>query len=102
MPASSRDMNIPVLVTLGAVSTILVYVIVVATQAWFRFEFNREYERKVLTREDPELIELKAEQYGRLEGGQWVNQEQGVATIPIADATKEAVRMYADRGGQSR
>jgi hypothetical protein len=39
-----------------------------------------------------ELRELKARQYGILEGYGWVNKEAGVAHIPIADAMRAVVQ----------
>jgi hypothetical protein len=39
-----------------------------------------------------ELRELKARQYGVLEGYGWVNKEAGIARIPIADAMRAVVQ----------
>jgi hypothetical protein len=39
-----------------------------------------------------ELRELKARQYGVLEGYGWVNKEAGVARIPIAEAMRAVVQ----------
>lgn len=100
MPASSRDMNIPVLATLGIVSTILVYVIVVATQAWFQYESNREYEVKVILRPNRQLNEQRTEQLSLLEGYRLVDEQKQIASIPIDEAMRETVKMYADRSGQ--
>lgn len=97
MPASSRDMNIPVLATLGVVSAILVFVIVVATQAWFRYEFNREYELKVILRPNPELNEQRREQLAQLEGYRMVDPQKQVVAIPIDVAMQKTVTDYEGR-----
>ena len=42
MPSGSHDINVKLLVLMGILSTILVIALVVATQAWFRYEFQQE------------------------------------------------------------
>lgn len=91
MPASSRDMNIPVLVTLFVMATLLVYVIVVATQAWFRWEFNREYQLKVVQQPNVELNELMTRQQAQLENG----------PVPLEAAMRMTIDRYADRGDEA-
>ncbi len=97
MPASSRDMNIPVLATLGIVSTILVFVIIVATQAWFQYEVGREHEVKVILRPNPELNRQRLEQLAKLEGYRVVDAQKQTVAIPIERAMQETVKRYADR-----
>lgn len=87
MPASSRDMNLPVLVTLFVMGTILVYVIVVATQAWFRWEFNREFQVKVVNQPHFELDQLRTQQQAQLENG----------PVPIDQAMRLTIERYASR-----
>lgn len=92
MPASSRDMNIPVLTTLFAMGTVLVYVIVVATQAWFRYEVNRELETKVINQTGLEIDRIRAEQVVALNSG----------VRPIDDAKQAAVAFYASQAPAGR
>ena len=94
MASASRDLNVPVLATLGVVSTILVFVIVVATQAWYEYEFNREYEMKVTLRPNVELNEQVETQLARLEGYRLVDPEKQIAAIPIEQAMTQTVEMY--------
>lgn len=90
-------MNIPVLATLGVVSAILVFVIIVATQAWFRYEFNREYEVKVILRPNQQLNEQRATQLAQLDGYRIVDEQKQIAAIPIDRAMEETVKLYAGR-----
>lgn len=89
MPASSRDMNMPVLITLFAIATILVYVIIVATQAWFQWEFNREWQTKVMNQpqDQLQLHTLRTEQEAELQNG----------PVPIRQAMDETIKAYANR-----
>lgn len=89
MPASSRDMNLPVLVTLFVMGTILVYVIVVATQAWFRWEFNREFQVKVVQQPHFELNQIHTQQRAQLENG----------PVPLEEAMQQTIERYASRPG---
>jgi hypothetical protein len=84
MAASSRDMNIPVLVTLFTIATILVYVIVVATQAWFRWEFNREFQIKVVEQPHWGLERLRDEQSRQIAEG----------PVPLDEAMRMTVSLY--------
>ena len=42
MPSGSHDINVKMLALMGIISTILVVALIVATQAWFRYEFAYE------------------------------------------------------------
>lgn len=83
-------MNFPVLATLGVVSTILVFVIFVATQAWFRYQFEHEHNMKVVNRPHMELNELRREQSVRLSEG----------PVPIDQAMQQVIQQYRQADGQ--
>lgn len=53
-----RDLNVPVILTVGIISTVLLVVIVVGIQAWFKYEQQLEFQRKVVDRPHPRLVEL--------------------------------------------
>lgn len=84
MPASSRDMNFPVLVTLGVVAAILIYVTIVSTQAWFRYEYQHEYQKKVLNRPHVWLEGIRSAQAHELQ----------TSPVPIEQAMRQVVRAY--------
>lgn len=77
-------MNIPVLATLGIVTTILVFVIIVATQAWFRYEFQHEYDKKVVSQRNVWLDPILEAQRAALQNG----------PVPIDQAMSQVVEQY--------
>lgn len=83
-------MNFPVLVTLGVVATILVYVIVVSTQAWFRYEFQHEYQKKVVNQPHVWLNDVRDKQLAELQNG----------PVPIDEAMQRVVARY-EAGGDA-
>lgn len=66
MPSGSHDINVKLLALMGIVSAILVYALIVATQAWFRYEFAQENNRKYVRVPYAELVELKETQLAQL------------------------------------
>ena len=66
MPSGSHDINVKLLALMGIVSTILVVALIVATQAWFRYEFAQENDRKYVQVPFAELVELKETQLEQL------------------------------------
>lgn len=66
MPSGSHDINVKLLALMGIVSAILVFALVVATQAWFRYEFAQENDRKYVQVPFAELVELKETQMTQL------------------------------------
>ena len=99
---SRQDVNVPLLVTIGLVCSILLLVIVVGTQAWYRYEAQRQWEQKVLPVQNRELRTLNAEQRANLQGGQWANNEQTRATISIEQAMSLLTQGHniAERGSK--
>lgn len=76
-----HDMNIPVLATIGVIGVILIYVTIVATQAWFYYEFNREYEKKVLQQPNVELNHLRSTQTARITQGGVMPLDQAMQLV---------------------
>ena len=88
MPSGSHDINVILLALMGIVGTILVVSLVVATQAWFRYEFDQENQRKYIDVPYRPLEELKSAQLAELdEPAYTVRFESEVRTvIPIDEA----------------
>ncbi|MFA9477584.1 hypothetical protein ACERK3_04670 [Phycisphaerales bacterium AB-hyl4] len=91
-----QDVNVPLILTIGVISSILLIVIVVGIQAWFHFEAMQERERKVYEVHDRELVELNTRQRNRMETYRWVDDEQQRAAVPI----DQGIEMYLQRHGQ--
>ena len=66
--SDGQDINVPLILTIGIISTILLVVIVIGTQAWFRYEQQLEYQQKVIQQRDPQLVELSNRAQSRLRG----------------------------------
>ncbi len=62
MPSGSHDINVKVLTLIGVISTILTVALIVATQAWFRYEIAKENERKYINVPNRQLAEIMTTQ----------------------------------------
>lgn len=82
------DVNVPLIVVVGLISTILLVVTVIGVQAWFRYEKNRELQVKVIETVDSELEALHQQQAARL-GPQ--------APLPIEQAMDLVVQHYSQQ-----
>lgn len=62
---------------------------------------QNEIETKVYARPYPEVTALYNEQREALQSYRWINQEQGVAGIPIGDAMELTVRALKSDSGRA-
>jgi len=86
-PLSIRDLNVPLILTIGVVSVLLLLVAIFGTQAWFNYEVQQEFEKKVVNQPFAELEALNAQQEQTLNGPPaWQDREQGVVSVPIDQA----------------
>lgn len=84
--ATRQDVNAPLLITIGAISAILVLVIVVGVQAWFTNEEDQEIAKKYEDAPNVWLDNLRLEQKTKLQGERWINRDQKIIQIPIDQA----------------
>jgi len=96
MPSGSHDINVKLLALMGIVSAVLVFALIVATQAWFRYEFAQENQRKYIDVPFAELVELKQGQLTELNQAPHYADPNGQdrVIIPIDMAMHEVVRKY--------
>jgi hypothetical protein len=96
MPSGSHDINVKLLALMGILSTILVFALVIATQAWFRYEFQQERQRKFIDVPFAELVELKESQLAQLNAPEHFADpaERDRRVIPIDDAIDAMVKKY--------
>lgn len=105
--AFKQEVNVPLVVTIGIVSGILLLVIVIGTQAWYQAEEQSEIALKAAeaaerapTEDFPNksFAALKAEQQDNLSAKpHWVDPKtKAAATIPIA----QAIDYLATNGGK--
>lgn len=91
-----QDVNVPLILTIGVIGSLLLIVTVVGVQAWFHFESYQERQRKVYEVKDRELVTLQTAQRERLQGSRWMDEQQQRASVPIDDA----MQMYLQRQEQ--
>ncbi len=80
--------DIPTLVAIGSVSTVLLIVVVFALQAWFYYEQHNEQVRKEANNPNWVLREVKLKQQEKINSYRWVDQQKQIAAIPIDQAIK--------------
>ncbi len=87
--AIKQEANTPLIVTVGAVSAILLVVITFGVEAWFLYEENNEIASKWEQAKNVRLDELRAEQSAKLTTG---------AKVPINQAMKTVAEKYKSAG----
>jgi hypothetical protein len=90
LPASPRgerdDPRTGTTLFAGAISVILLVVIVLCIETLYRVTVEREEQRKLIEREPVERLRIEAEQHARLAEYRWVDRERGIVAIPIERA----------------
>src|SRR5882724_4512762 len=85
--AMNQEANTPVVLTIGAVSALLIVVIMFGVEAWFRYEEREELTRLWNESPDVALVNLRSEQKAHLEVSA-VDPKTNATHIPISDAMK--------------
>jgi hypothetical protein len=99
-PPSIRDLNAPLIVTIGVVSVLLLIVAVVGTEAWFRYEMHQERQQKVVNQPFTELQQLNEQQRQILTGPpQWQDRENGLVSVPIDQAMETLIQQREQTAG---
>ncbi len=93
--AIKQEANSRLIITIGAVSGILLLVMMIGTEAWFKNEERHELEIKWQASPNLALLEMRAEQQARINGYR-VDAKTGVRAIPIG----EAMRMVVETKGK--
>lgn len=75
--------DIPTLVAVGSVCTVLLVVVIFALQAWFYYELQSETKVKEATNPNWVLREIKLKQQEKINSYRWVDQQKQIAAIPI-------------------
>ncbi|QGJ72047.1 Hypothetical protein PBC10988_37620 [Planctomycetales bacterium 10988] len=96
--AKYDDLNIPLITTIGLLSTILTFVIIVLVQvAYYNFEAIESERKKTGVPFSQDLIaaqQSKINQYG------WLDKKAGKASIPIDRAMDLVVKEYQNEGNE--
>jgi hypothetical protein len=88
----SDDPNTSVLALIGVVGAILVFVLIVLLQGLFYRVERAETDRKTLGQAPEALTRVRAEQEENLGSYRWVNEKEGIVSIPIERAMELEVR----------
>lgn len=89
--AYKQEVNIPLIVTIGIVSAILLIVVILGMEAWFKSEEQAQFEIEAAANPNQTLERLRDDQLSNINAYHWVNRDKGLVTIPIADAMKQIV-----------
>ncbi len=83
MQQSRDDLNTPKIVLIGIISALLIFIIIVAVQAWFYHYYEQIYQERVVNQESEELKNLRANQQEILNSYRWIDQDNNTVAIPI-------------------
>ena len=93
----SEDPDTSTLALIGVVGAILIFVIIVLLQGLFYRVEQAEIDRKVLGQAPETLTRIRAEQEEGLRSYRWINEQEGIVSIPIDRAMELVVREMSDR-----
>jgi hypothetical protein len=92
LAAIKQEVNVPLVVTIGVVSGILLLVVVIGVQAWYQSEEQSEMAAKEKDFPNIALMDLKTTQAAAINTWRWIDQKKGVIAMPIEQAMQEMVR----------
>ena len=86
--AQREQANVPLLLTIGAVSGFLIIVLAIGVQAWFLREVQQEVTAKWDNAPIQPLTDIRLAQQVRINQYRWVDREKQRIAIPIDQAMK--------------
>lgn len=86
--AQREQANVPLLLTIGAVSGFLVIVLSMGIQAWFLREVQREVAQKWDNTPLQPITDIRRAQETNISTYRWVDKDKKVVAIPIDEAMK--------------
>jgi hypothetical protein len=93
--AQREQANVPLLLTIGAVSGFLIIVLAIGIQAWFLREVQREVTQKWEGQPIQPVTDKKSQQLANITTYRWSDKEKKHAAIPIDQAMKLYVEQNA-------
>ena len=88
--AFKQEVNVPLITTIGAVSAVLVIVLILGTEAWYHSEEQAQMSIEADQYPYQMLTQLKQQQKAVLDNPdhpyRWVDQKNGIVAIPIEQA----------------
>ncbi len=92
-----QNINIPLIVTIGLVSTVLLFVIFVGLQAWFYSEVEDEQVIKNTGRINLKLADHDLAQREKMNHYRMVDSQKQIVAIPIDEAIKLTAKKHEAR-----
>lgn len=86
--AMENKPNAPLIVAIGIVSGLMLLVIMVGTEAWFKYEEKQELAVKWENSRNVQLDAMRAEQTAHIETSTWCDASKTAVTIPVTDAMR--------------
>ena len=93
--AQREQANVPLLLTIGAVSGFLIIVLAIGVQAWFLREVQQEVATKWDNAPIQPLTDIRLAQQVRINEFRWVDKEKQRIAIPIDQAMKLVAQQQA-------
>jgi hypothetical protein len=92
-----QNINIPLIVTVGLISSVLVFVIILGIEAWFYNELEDEQAIKHDGQSNWKLADQEMAQQEKLHTYRKVDDAKQVVAIPIEEAIKLTAKKYSGR-----
>lgn len=93
-----QNINIPLIVTVGLVSSVLIFVIIIGVEAWFYNELEDERVIKHQGQVNWKLTDQEMAQQEKLQTYRKVDDAKQTVTIPIDQAIKLTAKKYEPAG----
>ena len=93
--AQREQANVPLLLTIGAVSGVMVIVLSMGIQAWFLREVQREVAAKWDGVPMQPITDIRRQQEINISQYRWVDKDKQRVAIPIDEAMKLVVQQNA-------
>ena len=90
--AFKEDVDSQLILTIGAISGLMVIVAAIGLQAWFMTEEQREFNQKSATSINYELTNMNDAQTKNIMTYRWVDADKKVAAMPIDQAMKVLIQ----------
>lgn len=97
MAAEKDNLDIPLIATVGIVSTVLTVACIIGVQALYNSYASQEIENKITLAPTATANSKLAEQNAKLASYGWADREQGKVVIPIERAMAPVVMQYVQR-----
>ena len=98
--AQREQANVPLLLTIGAVSGFLVIVMAIGIQAWFLREVQREVAQKWDAVPLQPITDIRRNQEIAISQYRWVDKDKKRVAIPIDEAMKLVVQQNSKAATQ--